>query len=76
MNGEFLNEEAKHFAQRVAADTPDVKRQIHRAFEIAFCRPPAGDELTRMSKLVEASEVGLTSLCRVLLNASEFIYVD
>ncbi len=76
MNGEFLNEEAKHFAQRVAADTPDVKRQIHRAFEIAFCRPPAGDELTRMSKLVEASGAGLTSLCRVLLNASEFIYVD
>ena len=77
MNGDFVHEEAEHFAKRLEHSTSDLNQQIESAFEIAFGREPSMEEVARMSELVSSeNEKGLTSLCRVLLNANEFIYVD
>lgn len=76
-NGDFVNEEAKHFAERVARDTEGgVDQQISHAFELAFGRSPTDDEAEAMRGVIESEESGLVAVCRVLLNTNEFVYVD
>jgi hypothetical protein len=78
--GEFANNEARHFAERVRKETgPDAREQVERAFVLAFARPPSGRELEdalAFMKAVPAGQNALVGLCRVLLNANEFVYVD
>ena len=80
LNGDFVNEEAEHFASRVElSGNIDLAKQIECAFEIALGRLPSELEMSRIISLIESSDSvreGLISLCRVLLNANEFIYVD
>ena len=80
LNGDFVNEEAEHFASRVElSGNSDLAKQIECAFEIALGRLPSELEMSRIISLIESSDSvreGLISLCRVLLNANEFIYVD
>jgi Protein of unknown function (DUF1553)/Protein of unknown function (DUF1549) len=79
LNGDFVNEEADHFASLVEKASGDLVNQINFAFEIALGRLPSEHETLHMTKLVQASgsaREGLVSLCRVLFNANEFIYVD
>ena len=62
----------------------DPTHQIHRAFKIAFARPPAPQELTasltflqQQSQLRNGNEsTALTDFCHVLLNSNEFLYID
>ena len=76
-NGRFVSEEANHFAARVGKEAgTDIAKQIERAFQIALSRPPSSDELAPLRTLAGSDEAGLTAVCRVLLNSSEFIYVD
>lgn len=80
MNGDFVNEEAEHFAARIErASGSDMNERVSLAFQIALGREPSEPERSRMVALVESSNSthdGLISLCRVLLNTNEFIYVD
>ncbi|MCC6509760.1 MAG: DUF1553 domain-containing protein [Pirellulaceae bacterium] len=79
LNGDFVHEEAQHFASRVAKSSGDPVKQVEFAFEIALGRPPSEPESSRMIALIQSSssvEDGLVSLCRVLFNANEFMYVD
>ncbi|MFO1436847.1 MAG: DUF1553 domain-containing protein [Verrucomicrobiaceae bacterium] len=61
-NNEFMLQQARHLAER--AKTPE------RAFQLCFQRDARPDELAAAKKL------DLVSLCRMLLNANEFVYVD
>ncbi len=61
-NNEFMLQQARHLAER--AKTPE------RAFQLCFQR----DATT--AELAAAKSLDLFSLCRMLLNANEFIYVD
>jgi hypothetical protein len=46
LNGEFANQQARHFAQRLANHAgPSAKEQIEKAFELALSRPPDKREL-------------------------------
>ena len=79
-NGRFANEEATHFAARVrkhAGESPVA--QVQMAFKIALGREPSSDESERMQALMKSSAEGsdaLAAVCRVLLNANEFVYVE
>jgi hypothetical protein len=45
LNGEFLNEEARHFAARLVRDVgSDRESQIERAYRLALCRSPTAEE--------------------------------
>jgi hypothetical protein len=70
MNGDLVNEEAGHLAERIAGS--DKRQVIRRAFEIVLNRPPSPDELNKFASFSGT----LSSLCRVLLNSNEFLYVD
>ena len=45
LNGDFVNEEARHFAARLIRDAgSDEGAQIERAYRLALCRSPTTDE--------------------------------
>jgi len=79
-NGEFVNEEAIHFAARVrqhAGDDPS--QQIERAFLLALSRKPTAAEAEKMHEFLtthESPAQALVGLCRILYNSNEFVYVD
>ena len=77
-NGEFVNEEVRHFASRVRERVgDDVGSQVRFAFGLALSRGPTDAELKQMSEFVsDGGGKGLAGLCRVLYNANEFVYVD
>jgi hypothetical protein len=47
---------------------------VDRAFALAFQRPPGESE--RQAAVALVNEQGLFALCRALLNANEFAYLD
>jgi cytochrome c553 len=75
MNSEFSMQQAEQFAARVrkqAGENPETAAET--AWKIAFGRPPAADE--RRTALEYLGRNSLPRLCLLLLNMSEFLYVD
>ncbi|HUG82079.1 MAG TPA: PSD1 and planctomycete cytochrome C domain-containing protein [Bryobacterales bacterium] len=73
MNGYLVHEESQHLAERIHRDVgADRNDQVARAFEIVLNRPPTPDETRKFA----AFQGGLASICRVLFNANEFLYVE
>ncbi len=85
-NGEFVNDEAEHFAKRVQQHGGDDKHKlIEYAFKLAFARTPTEEETKRLATFLrDGSADGQTTsetrelvgLCRILYNSNEFIYID
>ncbi len=78
-NGDFVNEEAIHFAKRVRGLASGDRAQVRTAFEISLGRKPNKTEATRLLDILNASPTpaaGLVRVCRVLFNTNEFIYID
>jgi hypothetical protein len=75
LNNDFMLKQAAYFAARVEDEAgDDVGGKIAHAFRLAFGREPETQERDGCAKLV--AEHGLTALCRVLLNANEFVHID
>jgi hypothetical protein len=73
MNGKLVHEEAMHLAGRVEKEADrDRKAQVRHAFAMVLNRAPSEEEEKRLLKL----DGGLESVCRVLLNTNEFLYLD
>ncbi len=74
MNGTFTQRQARLLAERAqSAARDDLPAAIQRAYRIALARPPSAAESQRA--LNAARERGLASVCWVLLNSTEFLYV-
>ena len=74
-NSPFLNRQADFFAERVRKKaSDDLRRCVDRAFEVALARQPSDIERDRMVELAKAH--GLEQVCRVILNLTEFLYVN
>jgi hypothetical protein len=73
-NNEFMLQQARHLATRIENESDRRAAAIRRAFALCFQRQPAAPELQAATQLV--SEQGLFALCRMLMNANEFIYLD
>jgi hypothetical protein len=75
MNGQLVTGESEHFARRVSERAGnDSAAQVRLAFELALARPPDADELKRSLEYLGGGG-DLTSLCRILFNTNEFVYV-
>jgi hypothetical protein len=75
LNSGFMLQQAGYLAERAEADAgKDVPARVKRVFALAFQRPPSDKELAAASKLV--AEHGLAALCRAVLNANEFVFID
>ena len=73
-NNEFMLRQSRHLATRVENEGGPGVAGIDRAFILAFQRPPTASERQAAVSLV--NEQGLFALCRALLNANEFAYLD
>ncbi|MBL9144294.1 MAG: PSD1 domain-containing protein [Verrucomicrobiaceae bacterium] len=74
-NGDFVNEQARHFAARLKREAgDDATKQITLACRLALCREPSSDELTKMRAFLQNEP--LEQLCRVILNLNEFVYPE
>lgn len=75
LNNEFMLQQAGYLAERVARDAGgEPQAMIRRAFALTFCRPPSEREIAGAEKVLATD--GPLALCRMLLNADEFIYLD
>lgn len=75
LNNDFMLRQSGYFADRVQSEVgTDTNLQIDRAFRIAFGRKPTAKESAAAMLLVESQ--GLIPLCRMLMNANEFVYTD
>ena len=75
LNNDFLLHQARYFAERIEREAGTLPQaQAQRAFRLAFTRAPSADERRRATEFIARD--GLFQLCRVLLNANEFVYVD
>ena len=80
-NGDFVNRQAEHFAERLQHEAgDDPAKQVDLAFRLALCRQPTAGESTAMQQFLarEAAATdkqrALVQLCRVILNLNEFVY--
>ena len=74
-NGEFVNQQAQHFAARLNREAgDDAEKQIILAWKLALCREPSRDEMAKMSVFLQ--EQPLEQACRVILNLNEFVYPE
>ncbi|MCA9218973.1 MAG: DUF1553 domain-containing protein, partial [Planctomycetales bacterium] len=92
LNDEFVREQAARFADRARHDAgDDARAQVERALWIALGRPPSEQRVIEgvafvgeQQALLEQEGMGaeaagraaLADLCHVLMNLSEFVYVD
>jgi mono/diheme cytochrome c family protein len=85
LNGEFANEQASGFAQRLMKDTPnDLAAQVTRAIRLTTGRAPTADEVKKdaafVTGLVEkhklTADQSLARYCLLCLNSNEFVYLD
>ncbi len=74
-NGDFVNQQAKHFAARLKREAgDDPAKQITLAWRLALCREPSAAELTQMRAFLH--QESLEQACRVILNLNEFVYPE
>jgi hypothetical protein len=71
LNNNFMLRQSGYFAERIGVD-PNT--QVVQAFQLAFGRQPSPAEAQAAGELLKNR--GLPQLCRMLLNANEFVYVD
>jgi mono/diheme cytochrome c family protein len=90
LNDEFVRGQAMIFAQRVEANAADdVSSQVELALWIALSRQPSDERIRQGAEFVamqtdalkedgdkEPSLSALQDFCHVLMNLSEFVYID
>lgn len=81
MNGQFLNEQARHLAERLRKEGGEsVEAQVKLAFQLALSRRATESELQDAGAFVEQAATldpkddALAAFCLVLLNTNEFVY--
>jgi mono/diheme cytochrome c family protein len=75
LNDPFAVQQAAFFSERLEREAGlEAAAQVRRAFQLAFGRDPAPEELSEATALVGAQ--GLRTLTRALFNANEFIRLN
>ncbi|MDP1586382.1 MAG: DUF1549 domain-containing protein, partial [Prosthecobacter sp.] len=74
-NNDFILRQSRYFAERLQKEAgPDLAKQIHLAYALAFSREPTAEEQQLASDFIRDND--LFAFCRSLFNANEFVYVD
>jgi len=85
LNGQFLNDSAKEFAERLQREAgEDIRKQIKRALQIAYSRPIQENEIEQcvdavndlMTKHNLKEKEAMTRFSLLALNLNEFLYLD
>jgi hypothetical protein len=74
-NSPFVTVQAGRLAARVEREAgPQRSAQIDRLFQVTLARLPS--ETERAACLAAAQREGLATVCRALLNANEFLFIE
>jgi hypothetical protein len=85
LNGEFTNEQATAFAERLVKDANGgLQAQVTRALRLATGRVPTADEVKKDVAFIESMQAkykldaaqALRQYCLLVLNLNEFVYLD
>jgi len=85
LNGDFLNKQAKLFAERLRREAgPEVSAQVRQALRLATSRVPSENEIRQGVDLIAALQSrdgaspngALNAFCLLVLNLNEFVYLD
>ena len=74
LNNHFVVRQSERFAERVAKMSPGLSGQIEAACQLALGRPSSRTEAKEM--LAHAQKYGMASLCRLILNSNEFMFIN
>ncbi len=74
LNSKFTTTMSRAFADRLRQETDQQEQQLGRGFLLVTGRNPAPEELKALVQYAE--QHGLENACRVLLNLSEFVFVE
>jgi hypothetical protein len=74
MNNRFVLHHCRHMAQRALQVGNTPEEQVRAAVRWTWQREPSDFELQRLSRM--ARDNGMESVCRLLLNTNEFLFVD
>ena len=74
LNDAFVLRQCEHFAARLQRERPTLDEQITHAYELALNRRPSDSELKKLSR--HAQQHGLATVCRVIFNSNEFMFLD
>ncbi len=74
LNNRFNVAMARHFADRLSKASDQIDAQIQLAFHLTTARDASNEELTLSSQFIQ--QHGLPAFCRLMLNQSEFVFVD
>ncbi|HBN76273.1 MAG TPA: hypothetical protein DD473_10735, partial [Planctomycetaceae bacterium] len=73
-NSRFIIDQAEEFAKHVQSEVgDDAHQQIQQVYLLALNRNPSEVELKDVEPIVR--EYGLATLCRVLFNSNEFLFI-
>jgi hypothetical protein len=73
-NSRFTVDLSEAFAARVKSDAGDnVANQVRRAYKLSVNREPRTEEMADAERVVK--EYGLATMCRVLFNSNEFLFL-
>ncbi|QDV51386.1 PSD1 and planctomycete cytochrome C domain-containing protein [Gimesia fumaroli] len=73
-NNRFVLHHAQKMAERAEKSADSVSDQVKHIVLWTWLREPTPDELKSMTKL--ANEHGLATVCRLVLNSNEFLFVE
>jgi hypothetical protein len=85
INGKFLHDQARSFAERLRREAGDDRRaQVKRALRLAVLREPDERDIERGLTLMQSlkdkhglsDDAALAYYCLVVLNLNEFVYLD
>ena len=84
LNSDLVGDASGGFAARLARDAPDsVAERTRLAYEIAFSRPAAPDEIESWSAFLDRYQAAAgdwaaawKAMCRILIASNEFVYVQ
>ncbi|MFO1461631.1 MAG: DUF1549 and DUF1553 domain-containing protein [Verrucomicrobiota bacterium] len=71
-NDRFVVRQAEHFAERLSSC--EEKDRIPQACRLVWGRPPSPEECESLVRY--ADRHGMASLCRLLLNSNEFLFIN
>jgi mono/diheme cytochrome c family protein len=74
LNDRFMLRMAEHFAERIAKNTSDPRRQLETAYRLALGREPTAEESQVLGEYCRKH--GLANACRLILNTNEFSFID
>jgi hypothetical protein len=74
LNNPFVLRQCEYLTARLQRESAELSEQIDRAYRLALSRPPRPTEAVLLCAY--AQKHGLANACRLLLNSSEFVFVD